>query len=338
MSFRLEDYDYGLPEDLIAKEPAKLRDSSRLLIYDRASKTIIHDYFYNIKRYIPKNASIILNNTKVIKARLFGTKKSGGKIELLFIKELVNHRFLVNIKGKVKKSAEIFFKDGLTAAVKNLNEDGSREVEFFADDKQLSFTDLLPFFEKQGHIPLPPYLKRDDNKEDEASYQTVFAKHEGSVAAPTASLHFTKELLEDIKKDHKTYQVTLHVGAGTFKGVESEDIRGHQIHSEVYDIPKKTAEILDSDAKILCVGTTSTRTVEYYHRTKKLSSACDLFLHPGNPPQRADYLLTNFHLPKSTLIMLVASLIGLKETQRIYNEAIEKRYRFFSYGDGMLIL
>ncbi len=307
-------------------------------MYDRSSQTITHDYFYNIKKYIPKDANIILNNTKVIKARLFGTKPSGGKVELLFIKALNNNGFLVNIRGKVKVATEILFQEDLKAIIKKLNDDGSREVEFFHKQTQLGFTELLPFLETQGHIPLPPYLKREDNESDERSYQTVFARHEGSVAAPTASLHFTEALLEDIKKDFNTYQVTLHVGAGTFKGVEAEDIRDHQIHSESYSIPDETAKILDSDKKILCVGTTSTRTVEFYHRSKQKSGECDLFLNPGNPPQRVNYLLTNFHLPKSTLIMLVASFISLNETKRVYKEAIDKKYRFFSYGDGMLVL
>lgn len=298
---------------------------------------ITHDHFYNIEKYLPKNCSLILNNTKVIKARLFGKKESGGKIELLFIKDLGSSS-LVNIRGKVKESTELFFDLDLKAVVTHLNSDGSRQVDFYHNDKKLTFTELLPFLEKIGHIPLPPYFNREDNKKDETSYQTVFAQHEGSVAAPTASLHFTEELLENIQKNHKSHQVTLHVGAGTFKNVECEDIKDHQIHSEYYNIPKETADVLDSEKEILCVGTTSTRTVEYYHRTKVPSGECDLFLNLENKPKRVNNLLTNFHLPKSTLIMLVASFIGLDETKRVYAEAIAQKYRFFSYGDGMLIL
>ena len=189
--------------------------------------------------------------------------------------------------------------------------------------------------EKIGHVPLPPYIKRDDEKIDEREYQSVFAKKEGAVAAPTASLHFTEELLKKIEK--KAY-LTLHVGAGTFKPVEVEDIRKHKMHSEFFEIPKKTAEILDSNEEIVAVGTTVTRTVEYYARTKKLVGECDLFLNPLNPPIRVNRLLTNFHLPKSTLIMLVASFIGREKTLNLYKEAIKSNYRFYSYGDAMLII
>ena len=184
-------------------------------------------------------------------------------------------------------------------------------------------------------MPLPPYIKREDEKIDEIDYQTVFAKKEGAVAAPTASLHFSPELLEKIKK--KAY-LTLHVGAGTFKPVEVNDIREHKMHSEFFEIPKETAKILDSDEEIVAVGTTVTRTVEYYARTKRLLGECDLFLNPLNPPIRVNHLLTNFHLPKSTLIMLVAAFIGRKKTLELYEEAIKRNYRFYSYGDAMLII
>ena len=198
----------------------------------------------------------------------------------------------------------------------------------------------LPFKELQkiGHIPLPPYIKREDTKEDEQNYQSVFAKKEGAIAAPTASLHFSKETIEQIKKKFKTYFITLHVGAGTFKPVECETITDHPMHSEYYEIPSKTKSILDSNSKILAIGTTVTRTIEYYDRVKKENGECDLFLNPSNLPQRVDYLLTNFHLPKSTLLMLVASFVGVEKSQEIYKEAITKEYKFYSYGDAMLIL
>jgi S-adenosylmethionine:tRNA ribosyltransferase-isomerase len=230
---------------------------------------------------------------------------------------------------------ELFFDEGLRAKVIKLLEDGSRVVEFYKDDKKLSFLELIKILDRIGHIPLPPYIKRSDEKLDEVEYQSVFASKAGAIAAPTASLHFTPSLLEKIPK--KAY-LTLHVGAGTFKPVEVEDIREHKMHSEYFEIPLSTAKILDSDEEIVAVGTTSTRTIEYYARTKQLKGECDLFLNPLNPPIRVNHLLTNFHLPKSTLIMLVASFIGREKTLEIYQEAIKKKYRFYSYGDAMLII
>ncbi len=326
-------YNYSLPEELIAKYPVTPRDSAKLLVYDRKKDKIIHTLFRNILDFT-KDKRFIFNNTKVIKARIYGKKKTGGKIELLLNRPF-GENFLVYIRGKVKVGSELFFDNSLKAVVVELLDDGSRIVEFYKDNKKITFLELVKVLEEIGHIPLPPYIKREDEKIDEIEYQTVFAKKEGAVAAPTASLHFTPELLEKIKK--KAY-LTLHVGAGTFKPVEVEDIREHIMHSEFFEIPKNTAKILDSNEEIVAVGTTVTRTIEYYARTKKLSGECDLFLNPLNPPIRVNHLLTNFHLPKSTLIMLVASFIGRKNTLAIYQEAINNRYRFYSYGDAMLII
>jgi S-adenosylmethionine:tRNA ribosyltransferase-isomerase len=309
------------------------RDLAKLLVYDRKNDKIIHTIFKNILDFTDKS-TFIFNNTKVIKARIFGKKETGGKIELLLNRPFENS-FLVYIRGKVKVGSKLFFDEGLVAEVKELIEDGSRIVDFYKDNKKLNFLELVNVLEKIGHVPLPPYIKRNDEKIDEIEYQTVFAKKEGAVAAPTASLHFTDELMQKIKEK---YFLTLHVGAGTFKPVEVEDIREHKMHSEFYEIPSKTAEILDSDKEIVAVGTTVTRTIEYYARTKKLNGECDLFLNPLNPPIRVNHLLTNFHLPKSTLIMLVAAFIGREKTLEIYKEAIEKKYRFYSYGDAMLII
>jgi S-adenosylmethionine:tRNA ribosyltransferase-isomerase len=219
-----------------------------------------------------------------------------------------------------------------------LQEDGSRIVKFYKDEKELDFLSLVEILNDIGHLPLPPYLKREDEKSDDTNYQTLFAKNYGAVAAPTASLHFTPELLDNLKAKHNTNYLTLHVGAGTFKPVESEDILDHPMHSEYFEIPENSKEILDGNKKILAVGTTVTRTIEFYSDTKKVSGEANLFLNPLNKPKRVDYLLTNFHLPKSTLIMLVASFIGLEETLKIYEEAVREEYRFFSYGDGMLII
>lgn len=331
-------YDYTLPKELIATSPAKPADSAKLLVYNRATKEITHTTFKNLLDYIPKDSAIFLNNTKVIKARVFGKKSSGGKVELLVIREIAQNKILVMIKGKVKVGTIIEFEENLSAKVKELNSDGSRVVSFYIDNKTIDFNSLINILDKIGHIPLPPYMNRQDCKEDEIDYQTLFAKEAGSVAAPTASLHFTKELLDKLKERFNTYYLTLHVGAGTFKPVEVEDITKHQMHSEVYNIPIDAAKVIDSNQKILAVGTTSTRTIEYYARVKKRSGECDLFLHPGNKPIRVNYLLTNFHLPKSTLIMLVSSFLGRDETLRVYNIAIKNRYRFYSYGDAMLII
>jgi len=326
-------YDYDLPEGLIAKYPVTPRDSAKLLVYDRKKDKVTHAVFRDILEFVG-DKRFVFNDTKVIKARIFGKKSTGGKIELLLNRPF-GEKFLVYIKGKVKPSSELFFDKGLKAVVVELFDDGSRLVEFYKDGKKLTFLELVSILEEIGHIPLPPYIKREDEKLDEQEYQSVFAKKEGAIAAPTASLHFTDELLSKIEK--KAY-LTLHVGAGTFKPVEVEDIREHKMHSEFFEIPKETAKILDSNEEIVAVGTTSTRTIEYYAREKKLSGECDLFLNPLNPPIRVNHLLTNFHLPKSTLIMLVAAFIGRDKTLELYKEAIRKNYRFYSYGDAMLII
>ena len=329
----VESYDYSLPKELIATYPVTPRDSAKLLVYDRKTDTITHTIFKNILDFVD-DSHFIFNDTKVLKARIFGKKESGGKIELLLNRPFEDN-FLVYIRGKVKAGYKLFFDENLEAKVEKLNEDGSRIVSFYQNDKKLDFLSLVEILNKIGHIPLPPYINREDEKLDEEEYQTRFAKNYGAVAAPTASLHFTDELLNKIKNKHF---LTLHVGAGTFKPVEVENILEHPMHSEFFEIPKKTAEILDSDTKIIAVGTTSTRTIEYYARNKKLFGECDLFLHPKNPPIRVNTLLTNFHLPKSTLIMLVSAFIGRKKALELYEIAIKGKYRFYSYGDAMLII
>ena len=331
-------YDYTLPEEFIATTPLYPRDRAKLLIYNRKEDTVIHTTFAHLLDYLPQECDIILNDTRVIKARLFGHKSSGGKIELLFNKPLDAHHSLVLIKGRVKVGSSIDFDLGLQALVTALNDDGSRVVTFSQDGKPIRFEALVLILDKIGHIPLPPYMHREDRAEDERDYQTLFAKNAGAVAAPTASLHFTPKLFEALESRHATHKITLHVGAGTFKPVEAEHILDHPMHSEFFHIPDETAEILDSSREILAIGTTVTRTIEYYARTTKREGECDLFLNPHNPPQRVNYLLTNFHLPKSTLIMLVSAFIGREKTLALYEEAIAHHYRFFSYGDAMLII
>jgi S-adenosylmethionine:tRNA ribosyltransferase-isomerase len=331
-------YDYTLPKELIATSPVSPADSARLLVYNRANYTITHTTFNNLMNVLPNNLSIFLNDTKVIKARIFGTKETGGKIELLLNKPLFMDRYLVMIGGKVRVGTKLSFDENLNAEVLEVNEDGSRVVNFSQNGKKLDFLELVDILNKIGHLPLPPYMNREDEKKDEQDYQTLFAKNYGAVAAPTASLHFTPELLEKINDKYDVNYLTLHVGAGTFKPVDVDDILNHPMHSEYFEIGIDAKKALDKAKKVLAVGTTVTRTVEYYTRTNKIQGECDLFLNPSNQPIKVDYLLTNFHLPKSTLIMLIASFVGLEKTLEIYHEAIEEKYRFYSYGDGMLII
>ena len=339
-------YDFTLPSELIATHPAHPRDHAKLLVYDRNTNQITHAHFYDLEKFIPTNAALIFNDTKVIKARLFGHKPSGGKIELLINRPLNASDISVYIRGKVKIDTTIEFDENLIALVKELKDDGSRVVNFFKNTSleclskdALRFEDLLPIIEKIGHIPLPPYIQREDNKEDETEYQTVFAREEGAVAAPTASLHFSSEQHKRVCENFEHAYVTLHVGSGTFKPVEAEIITEHPMHCEYYDISNAAKKILDSKQPILSIGTTSTRTIEFYDKHGKVQRGeANLFLHPNNKPSRVNHLLTNFHLPKSTLLMLVASFVGLEKTQELYAEAIKEKYRFYSYGDAMLIL
>ncbi len=331
-------YEYFLPKELIASKPVHPADSARLLVYNRDNDTITHTTYKNLLDYLPDNLNIFLNDTKVIKARIYGKKDSGGKTELLFNKPLFMNRYQVMVKGKVQVGTKLYFENNLSAEVLELNEDGTRVVKFFQNEKQLDFESLIEILNEIGHLPLPHYMNREDEKEDEKDYQTLFAKNYGAVAAPTASLHFTDELLEDLNKKHNINYLTLHVGAGTFKPVDAEDILEHPMHSEYFEVPPEALEALKQDKKTLAVGTTVTRTLEYFARTNKIQGECDLFLNPANKPIKVDHLLTNFHLPKSTLIMLIASFVGLEKTLEIYETAVEEKYRFFSYGDGMLII
>lgn len=331
-------YHYELPSELIATHPIHPRDHARLLVYNRQDKSITHARFDALESFLPSECGIIFNDTKVIKARLYGHKESGGAIELLINRPHDAHTINVYIKGRVKGDTLLLFQDDLSARVIALHEDGSRDVNFYSNKTLIRFEELLPILERVGHIPLPPYLGREDNSEDEREYQSVFASHEGAVAAPTASLHFTDELFDAVCAHHPHAFVTLHVGSGTFKPVEAEVITDHPMHSEYFDISATAQELIHSSLPLLSIGTTSTRTVEYHTRTQQTHGEANLFLHPNNPPMRINHLLTNFHLPQSTLLMLVASFVGLEETHRIYREAIDQKYRFFSYGDAMLIL
>ena len=337
-SYKVSTYDYELPSDLIASYPLKSKDEAKVLVYDRKKEQIIHTTFREIFDFFPKECSDVLNDTRVVKARIFGHKESGGKIELLLNSPLQDNLYSIYIRGRVKVGTKLFFDDNLEAIVKELKDDGLRIVEFRQRDRKILTHELFDILDKIGHIPLPPYIKRDDNEQDSEDYQSVFAQNRGAVAAPTASLHFSDEKFAELKERFNTEILTLHVGAGTFKPVTCEDINEHKMHSEYFKINTSAKKLIDSEKPILAVGTTVTRTVEYYARKKELEGYCDLFLHPKNKPIRVNHLLTNFHLPKSTLIMLVASFVGIEKTMELYKEAVEKEYRFFSYGDAMLII
>jgi S-adenosylmethionine:tRNA ribosyltransferase-isomerase len=287
--------------------------------------------------FIPAETGVIFNNTRVIKARLLGRKATGGQVELLLTRPLQSG-FACQIRGRVREGVRLLFDRQLEAEVIALNPGGDRTVRFFEAGSMIGTDRLFELLESIGHVPLPPYIRREDNAQDRHDYQTRFASQPGSVAAPTASLHFSDALLERVRSTHPWAEVTLHVGPGTFKGVESADIRAHTMHSERYEIPAQARTLIKSDRPLLAVGTTACRTIEHFVRTGASEGECDLFLHPGNPPLRTNHLMTNFHLPKSTLLMLVASFVGLKTTHALYAEAIKERYRFYSYGDGMLIL
>jgi len=331
-------YHFHLPDELIATHPLEPRDSAKLLVYNRETDTITHTLFSELDTYLPQDTTLIFNDTKVIKARLYGKKESGGKMELLINRPLNAYTISVYIKGRVKVGHQIHFDDGLSAEVIQTNEDGSRHVNFIINNTKLRFEELLPIVNKIGHIPLPPYMQREDENQDNEDYQTVFAKHEGAVAAPTASLHFSDQLFKAVCAQHQHAYVTLHVGAGTFKPVESDIITDHPMHSEYYDITSEALALINSTQNLTCVGTTSTRTVEYFVRHGDQKGEANLFLHPNNKPLRVNNLITNFHLPQSTLLMLVASFVGLETTHKIYAEAIKNKYRFYSYGDAMLIV
>ncbi|WP_245942715.1 tRNA preQ1(34) S-adenosylmethionine ribosyltransferase-isomerase QueA [Helicobacter brantae] len=343
----LQSYDYTLPQERIATYPASPRESAKLLVYDRKKDLITHSDFFHFYDFLPKDYLVILNDTKVIKARMYGNKlkedKSlGGRVEVLYHRHLSDERFLVQIRGKVKPHTLIILDEDFSLEVVALLENGFREVRFFTQGKIATLSEVLEKFEKIGHIPLPPYIKREDERLDESEYQSVFAKNLGAVAAPTASLHFSD--ISYLKSHYSHCFVTLHVGAGTFLSVESEEITEHKIHTESFEVSKEAWEKIASAKHTLCIGTTSARVVEYlYQNPPKFEGEiyqgeCDLFLHPLNPPKKLDSLLTNFHLPKSTLIMLVSSLVGREKCLELYSEAIKHNYRFYSYGDGMLIL
>lgn len=339
---KTSDFYYELPEELIAQTPVEPRDSSRLLVYDRATKTVTHEHFYDIVDYLKQGDVLVVNNTKVLPARIYGHKEgTGGKIEFLLLKRLDLKYWEVILKpGRIAKVGATFvFSDKLKARIESIGEDGSRVVNFIYDGV---FEQVLA---EIGEMPLPPYIK--EKLTDKARYNTVYSKVDGSAAAPTAGLHFTRELIEKVKaKGVEFVEVLLHVGLGTFRPVKVEDVTNHHMHSEYYAVSQHAAEVINrakaEGRRIICVGTTSVRTLESASnddgRLTECSGNTDIFIYPPYKFKVVDCLITNFHLPESTLIMLVSSLCSREEILDVYKTAVEERYRFFSFGDAMLVL
>ena len=330
----LSSYSFSLPSNLIAQEPLSPPSSAKLLVYKREGDKIIHTTFRDFFSFIPKDCLIVLNNTKVIKARIYGKKQSGAKVELLYHKD-IEDGFLVQIKGKVKENEEIYFKNLLSCKIKKnikANVNGLKIVNFKIKNELIDKNTLLKILNEIGVMPLPPYIK---SNACESNYQSIFANTLGAIAAPTASLHFDN--FEEFKKFNHCF-ITLHIGAGTFSPIQSENILMHRMHSEYFKINPSAKQKIENAEKILCIGTTACRCIEYFEKTKQIEGECDIFLHPLNPPIKTNYLLTNFHLPKSSLFVLVSAFIGLEKTLSLYEIAKNKNYRFYSYGDGMLIL
>lgn len=339
---KTSDFNFYLPEELIAQHPLEKRDYSRLMVLDKSNGNIEHKHFYDVLDYLNKGDTLVLNNTRVMPARLIGEKEStGAKIEFLLLKRIEGDKWecLAKPGKKAKIGAEFSFGDGaLKCTVVDIIEEGNRIIEF---SYKGIFEQVL---DELGEMPLPPYIT--EKLEDKERYQTVYSKEKGSAAAPTAGLHFTKELLEKAKeKGINIAYLTLHVGLGTFRPVKVEDVNSHVMHSEFYSLSEEDAHIINetkkAGGKIVSVGTTSTRTLETIGDdngfVKAQNGWTDIFIYPGYKYKVVDCLITNFHLPESTLIMLVSSLAGKENVMNAYNEAVKERYRFFSFGDSMLI-
>jgi S-adenosylmethionine:tRNA ribosyltransferase-isomerase len=336
---KTSDFDYNLPEELIAQTPLKDRSSSKLLVMDRFTGELEHKEFRDIKDYLHKGDVLVINDTKVIPARLMGVKEdTGAVIELLLLKDLGEDKWecLSRPQKRLHLGTIVKFSDELSAEVVELLDEGVTRV------KLLYKGILLEILDRLGEMPLPPYIHEKLQEKDR--YNTVYAKNIGSAAAPTAGLHFTKELLEELKNEGVTIaNVTLHVGLGTFRPVEVDDIKDHHMHTEYYEMTQETADILNQAKKegrrIIAVGTTSTRTLETimnkYGEFKACSGNTDIFIFPGYEFKAIDCLITNFHLPKSTLVMLVSAFSKKEFVLNAYNEAIKNKYRFFSFGDAM---
>ncbi len=336
------DFFYDLPEHLIAQTPLEKRDNSRLLVLNKESGEISHSNFYNILDYLKPGDLLVMNNSRVIPARIFGTRTdTGATVEFLLLKQVENNKCetLVKPGKKAKVGAQFNFSDIMTGTVEDIGKEGVRIIRFESDEN------IYTALDKIGQMPLPPYIKEHLN--DKERYQTVYSEPLGSAAAPTAGLHFTNELLDKIReKGINTAYVTLHVGLGTFRPVKEDEITDHIMHSEHYILPQETVDIINETkskgGRVIAVGTTTTRTLESVAKDYGKLVACDgwteIFIYPPYEFKVLDGLITNFHLPESTLVMLVSAFAGFDNTMNAYNEAVKEEYRFFSFGDSMIII
>ena len=339
---KTSDFNYYLPEELIAQTPLEKRDTSRLMVLDRVSGDIKHKHFYDIIEYLKPGDCLVMNDSRVLPARLLGHRPTGGAVEVLLLRDLGNKCWecLCKPGRKMQVGHEVVFGNGeLSAVVKEVKEDGNRVVEFHYEGI------FLEVLERLGKMPLPPYIKAE--LADQERYQTVYSRAVGSAAAPTAGLHFTNELLEKIReKGIKTAFVTLHVGLGTFRPVKAENILEHHMHSELCMMSAETAAVLNetkaAGGRVICVGTTSCRTLESLVNEdgsfEAKSKWTEIFIYPGYTFKAMDGLITNFHLPESTLVMLVSAFAGKDHVLHAYEQAVAERYRFFSFGDAMCIM
>ena len=339
---KTSDFYYDLPKELIAQTPVEPRDSSRLLVLGRESGEIEHRHFYEIIDYLDEGDLIVANDSRVLPARIYGVKDTGARVEFLLLKQISGNRWETLCKPgrKAKEGAKFTFGDGLlTATVVEVKDDGTRIVDFDCDENFFSTLDKI------GQMPLPPYITEE--LKDRERYQTVYSHELGSAAAPTAGLHFTDELMDRLRaKGVKIAYVTLHVGLGTFRPVKVDDVTKHKMHSEHYEIPKETADLIkqtkQNGKRVIAIGTTSCRTLESVAAEHGEIIPCegftDIFIYPGFEFKVLDGLVTNFHLPESTLIMLVSAFAGYDNIMNAYKTAVDERYRFFSFGDAMCIL
>lgn len=351
MSYRLEDYDYDLPEHLVAQTPSPHRDRCALMVLHRRTGLVEHRQFRDLLSYLRAGDVLALNDTRVVPARLVGVKETGGRAEVLVLDpykpaeegQRQGYRCLLKSSKPPKVGTRLFLEGDVTAVVSKRCEDGQVVLRFDEDN-------LLDLLEQKGRVPLPPYIHRDtsqEREEDRSDYQTVYAREPGAVAAPTAGLHFTRELLEELESQGvRLVWITLHVGFGTFAPVRADDIRDHVMHSEYVRVSAETADVI-RDAKregrrVIAVGTTVVRTLEWaacrFGSLTAVSGLCDHYIYPGYVFRVVDALITNFHLPKTSLLLLVSAFAGREKILAAYREAVRRQYRFFSYGDAMLII
>ena len=339
---KTSDFYYDLPKELIAQTPVEPRDSSRLMVMNRETGEIEHRHFFDIPDYLNEGDLLVCNDSRVLPARIFGVKETGARVEFLLLKQISGNRWETLCKPgkKAREGAEFIFGDGIMRAkISGVTEDGNRIVDFDCNESFFAALDKI------GQMPLPPYITEELN--DKERYQTVYSHELGSAAAPTAGLHFTGELMDRLRsKGVNIAYVTLHVGLGTFRPVKVDDVTKHKMHSEHYEIPEETARLINqtkqNGGRVIAVGTTSCRTLEsvasFYGEIKPCEGFTDIFIYPGYEFKVLDGLITNFHLPESTLIMLVSAFAGYDNIMNAYKTAVEEKYRFFSFGDCMCIL